>query len=580
MKDKLYHFYGCHKVTDGYLFRVYAPNAKSVSVVGTFNNWDPFQNIMENHQGTFALVIKEAKQYDQYKYLIHTKNKSFYKADPFAFFSEHANNHNSIIYDLHGYTWHDEKWIQSRKHLFSNPVNIYEVHLGSWKGKSTYRELAKELIPYVKEMGFTHLELLPITEHPYDGSWGYQVSGYYSVTSRYGEPKDFMAFVDEAHQQGLGVIIDWVPGHFPKDDYGLIEFDGTFLYEDSDELKQEHKRWGTRVFDYGKRWVKQFLIENAHFFYDVYHIDGIRVDAVASMLYLDYDRTIWRKNKDGGNYHYEAISFIQELNKSIYQEHPYAMMIAEESTAFPKVTSPVHHDGLGFSYKWNMGWMNDTLSYMSNKQKSFNNMTFSFTYAYSENFILPISHDEVVHEKKSLLNKMEGTYDEKFQNIRLYYGYMMTHPGKKLSFMGNEFAQFDEWNHSQGLDWHLLKFPRHFEMQRYYHDLNHFYLQNSALWELDYQPEGFLWVTGEELLIFHRFNRCYDDLLVVLNFQNRNINYHLKTIKNYTLVFNSDEIKYGGNGYDCNVSYEDGILSIFIPALTCLIFKGEIHNKD
>jgi len=575
---RLYHYFGAQKQKVGYSFRVYAPNAESVSVIGAFNNWNENANPMINKNGIFETIIKNAKEFDEYKYVIKTKTNKLFKADPFAFVNQYYGYHNSIIYNLDGYLWNDEKWMDSRNHLFNRPVNIYEVHLGSWKKGLSYLDLIDTLIPYVKKMGYTHIELLPICEHPFYGSWGYQVSGYYSISLRYGYPKDFMAFIDAAHQQGIGIIIDWVPGHFPKDDYGLIEFDGTYLYEDSEELKREHKRWGTRVFDYGKRWVREFLIENAHFFYDVYHIDGIRVDAVASMLYLDYDRKVWVKNKEGGNYHLEAISFIKELNASIYKENPYAMMIAEESTAFPKVTSLVKNGGLGFSYKWNMGWMNDTLKYMQTKE-NINLLTFSFMYAYNENYILPLSHDEVVHLKKSLINKMLGNTFEKFQSLRLYLGYMMTHPGKKLMFMGNEIAQLNEWNHDEELKWELLDNHYHKTFHKYCYELNHFYLKSSELWELDFSQEGFLFITSNEVLAYHRYNNNGEDLLIVLNFQYQNIfKFKLSVNKKYYLVFNSDDIEYGGNGLSCNVVNEKGLLYFNIPALTCLIFKGEVRN--
>lgn len=551
---EIYNYYGCHQINNGYIFRVYAPHAVSVSIIGDFNNWNDTNHKMnKDKDGNYSLFIKGASEYDCYKYVINTGKKSIYKADPFSFYSEYQFNNNSRIYNLDGYQWNDHNWIKKRKHLFSAPVNIYEVHLASWKrdnGYINYKELAKLLIPYVKEMGFTHIELMPITEYPFDGSWGYQVGCYYSVTSRFGEPKDFMFFVDYAHQNDIGIIIDWVPGHFPKDEYGLIEFDGTFLYEDTEELKQEHKRWGTRVFDFGKPWVKKFLISNAHFFYYIYHIDGMRVDAVASMLYLDYDRTKWKKNKYGGNYNLESIDFLKELNICIYQEFPYAMMIAEESTNFAKVTAPVYLGGLGFSYKWNMGWMNDSLKYISNKSRfnKMNYLSFSFLYAYQENYILPISHDEVVHGKKSLLDKMPGDYDVKFSNHRLYYGYMITHPGKKLSFMGNEFGHFIEWDYNKELDWCLLKFPRHQQLKNFYKDLNNFYLKNPCLWELDYHKEGFKWVNGDDLLIYKRFDSKGNELLVIFNFNNYSYyKYKLNLNNNYIEVFNSDDDQYGGN---------------------------------
>jgi len=564
----LYNYYGVHQYKEGYIFRVYAPNAVSVAVIGDFNNWNTNANIMNKDKGgTFSVFVKEAKELDHYKYLIDTGKKQIYKSDPFSFLSEYEYNHNSIIYNLDNYKWNDNEWIQKRDHLFNKPLNIYEVHLGSWKrenGYLNYRNIAEILIPYVKKNGFTHVELMPITEYPYDGSWGYQVSCYYSVTSRFGTPKDFMYFVDFAHQNNIGVIVDWVPGHFPKDDFGLIEFDGTYLYEDHHELRREHKRWGTRVFDFEKPWVKKFLISNAHFFYSIYHIDGIRVDAVASMLYLDYDRDLWQQNIFGGNYNFSAINFLKELNTIIYQAFPYAMMIAEESTDFKKVTTPVYNGGLGFSYKWNMGWMNDSLKFIgeNNRLNNIDKLTFSFLYAYNENYLLPISHDEVVHGKKSLLNKMIGNYDEKFQNHRLYYGFMMTHPGKKLSFMGNEFGQFIEWDYNKELDWFLLEYPKHKMLHLYYRELNHFYLENSPLWELDHEKEGFRWVQGNELLIFKRFNKSNDELLIILNFNSQPFYQYKFSLNNqYVEVFNSDNKKYGGKGI-INKNITNGLVNI------------------
>lgn len=561
--NDLYNYFGCHLNSKGYTFRVYAPNAIKVCLIGEFNNWnEEYSNMNNLGNGVFEILIKNACELDMYKYVIYTKNnQKLYKADPFAFYNDLGEDKNSRVYTLDEYIWHNRSYIKKRHNLFDKPLNIYEVHLGSWKRDENgnylnYRTIADELIPYVKQMGYTHIELMPITEYPYDGSWGYQVTGYFSVTSRFGEPYDFMYLIDKAHHNGLGVIIDWVPAHFPKDFHGLYEFDGSYLYEDSEPLRREHEEWGTRVFDFGKPYVKSFLISSALFFFEMYHIDGIRVDAVASMLYLDYGRKIFKPNKYGNNFNLEAIEFLKELNINVFKNYPYALMIAEESTAYAQVTSPVYAGGLGFSYKWNMGWMNDTLEYMqSNKRHDLHNkMSFSMWYAYNENFILPLSHDEVVHGKKSLLDKMPADYDAKFANLRAYYGYMMTHPGKKLTFMGSEIAQFIEWNYKQGLDWLLLKYPRHNEMQKYFRDLNKFYLKNKPLWELDYDRKGFEWIIendGNDGYIYRRFDRDNNSLIIICNFSDFYKDKYILNINNndnYEELFNSDSIKYGGKG--------------------------------
>lgn len=580
---KAYKDFGCHYTVKGYLFRVYAPNANSVAVIGDFNDWNETRNIMTNEgNGIFSTIIKNVMEQDRYKYHITTKEgKTLYKADPFAFYSEWDNYQNSRVYSLDQFKWKDRLWMSQREHYFNKPMNIYEVHLASWKrgdnnGYLNYRDIADELIPYVKKMGFTHIELMPISEYPYDGSWGYQVMGYYSLTSRFGEPYDFMYFVEKAHRNNIGVIIDWVPGHFPKDECGLIEFDGSYLYEYSEPTKMEHIGWGTRVFDFSKQWVRNFLISNANFFFKMYHIDGIRVDAVASMIYLDYDREHWIPNTYGGNINLEAIEFLQELNVEVFKNNPHAIMIAEESTAYPKITAPVHDGGLGFSFKWNMGWMNDSLSYMEsdNRREVQNKITFSFTYAYSENYILPISHDEVVHGKKSLLDKMPGEYDQKFANMRAYYGYMIAHPGKKLSFMGNEIAQFVEWDYNKSIEWFLLKYPRHKEMQKYYRDLNKIYLDSPQLWELDHSYKGFEWIRGDDLLIFKRFDNKDNELLIVINFTKNYYNeYKLETDDEYEEIINSDHYKYGGNGYINTIVKQEGYIKFSIPSLSFIIFK-------
>lgn len=578
---RAYDFFGCHWTKKGYRFRLYAPNAISVHVVGDFNEWNVTKHPMvKNEHGVFETVIKSAMELDQYKYYIEANGKKYFKADPFAFYGDHQNNKNSRIYSLDEFKWHDRGWKHTRCDCLNKPMNIYEVHLGSWRRDENnhylnYREIADELIPYVKKMGYTHIELMPITEFPYDGSWGYQVSGYFSVTSRFGEPYDFMYFVDLAHHHHIGVILDWVPAHFPKDAEGLYEFDGTFLYEAKEETRREHLEWGTRIFDYGDSWVQSFLISSASFFFDLYHIDGLRVDAVSSMLYLDYNRKKWKPNHLGGNHNLEAIDFLQRLNTHIFLNFPSILMIAEESTAFEKVTTPVHLGGLGFNYKWNMGWMNDTLSFIASKDRyqHHNKITFSFMYAHAENYILPLSHDEVVHGKKSIVDRMPGNYDQKFQHMRTYYGYMMAHPGKKLTFMGNEIAQFIEWDYGKSLDWILLKYPKHTEMQRYFRDIHKLYLHYAPFWELDTKPEGFSWINGERCLIFKRFSNDKKLLFVINFFSEAFINYHIAIETEYELIFFNNETKYGGDGKKGDITISQNKIIIDIQPLSFYIFK-------
>ncbi len=595
-----YEYLGCHYEKNKTIFRVFAPHATSISVVGDFNNWDDKVNVMKriSDEGVWEAEVNNARIFDNYKYQITSFNKRFLKQDPYAYHNETNGGTSSKVYSLDGYNWQDNEWIEDRKNknIYDKPMNIYEVHLGSWKRHKkgyvlNYREIADKLIPYVKRMGFTHIEVLPLTEYPYDGSWGYQVSGYFSVTSRYGTPHDFMYFVEKAHQNNLGIIMDWVPAHFPKDDFALYEFDGTYLYEDSEPTKMEHKGWGTRIFDFKKPEVKSFLISSARFFLEKYHIDGLRVDAVAAMIYLDYDREKWIPNCFGGNYNLEAIDFLKDLNIEMFKHFPNVLMIAEESTAFPKVTYPVYEDGLGFNYKWNMGWMNDTLSYIKVdplfRKYDHNKLTFSMTYAFSENFILPISHDEVVHGKCSLLSKMPGSYEEKFANLRAFYGYMMTLPGKKLLFMGCEFGQFIEWNYKQELDWLLLDYPKHKEIQRYVKDLNTFYLKHSSLFEIENSWDGFTWINADDsnhnCLSYIRRNRQNKELIVIINFSgDMLVNYRLGVRKgSYKEVFNSDLYKYGGENHQnmilvsekvsCNNQKNSIVLNI--PKLSIIILK-------
>ena len=521
---------------DGWRFSVWAPNAVKVSVVGDFNNWDENAHIMENNDGIWTLFIAGLKQFDAYKYAVTARGgKTTLKCDPYGLHFETAPANASKLYDVSGYRWKDRKWMTDRKNYnpYGSPMNIYEVHAGSWRRYAdgnflSYSALADQLIPYVKKMGYTHIELMPLTEYPFEGSWGYQVTGMFAPTSRYGTPKDFMEFVDRCHRAGIGVILDWVLAHFPRDEHGLSMFDGTPLYEYADPRKGEHKEWGTKVYDFGKNEVKSFLISAAMFWFDTYHIDGIRCDAVASMLYLDYGRKDgeWVPNVYGGNYNLEAKEFLQKLNTAILTKHHGVITVAEESTAFPMVTLPAYQGGLGFNFKWNMGWMNDSLHYISLdpffRKDNHKNLTFAITYAYSENYILPISHDEVVHGKCSMINKIPGDYDGKFEGLKAFYGYMMAHPGKKLNFMGNEFAQFIEWNYAQELDWFLLDYPRHRTFRKFMQDLNAFYLENKALWQLDCSYEGFKWIVvddnSQNIVSFVRRAADGEYVICVVNF--------------------------------------------------------------
>ncbi len=572
---RAYNLLGSFPVTQGgqkgVIFRVWAPNAVSVSVTGSFNQWDRSINIMErvSEDGVWEGFVPGIKKFDLYKYSIETVNgRVLMKADPYAYHVQTRPETASQFFPLTGYRWKDQKWMLEKENLniYESPVNIYEIHAGSWKrypdgNVFEYPKLADELISYVREMGYTHIELLPIAEYPLDDSWGYQITGYYAPTSRYGTPIDFMTFIDNCHQAGIGVIIDWVPAHFPKDEAGLYEYDGGPCYEYADQSKQEHKAWGTRVFDYGRNEVRSFLISNALFWFDKYHIDGLRVDAVASMLYLDYGRENgeWRPNKNGGKENLEAIEFFKDLNCAVFHEFPFAMMIAEDSTAWPLVTKPADIGGLGFNFKWNMGWMNDMLEYISMdpiyRKDHQKNITFSFHYAFSENYILPISHDEVVHGKKSLISKMHGEHGLQFAGVRAFLGYMYAHPGKKLLFMGCEFGQFKEWDYKDALDWALLKFPSHGGLKSYVSSLNHFYLDHPPLWEIDYSWEGFSWIANDDntqnIIAFRRMDKKGGELIILCNFSPvKRMNYRIGAPSpgNYIEIFNSDALEFGGVG--------------------------------
>ena len=593
-----YEFMGCHKEKNGFVFRVWAPNAREVSVCGDFNNWDKHSNAMTRvYGGIWEGFVENAKIYDNYKYCIHTQSGDYrLKSDPYGFHMCTRPENASKVYDISGFKWTDAEFEKKKREYkpIEAPVNIYEMHLGSWKKHDdgnyySYIDIAKKLVPYVKKMGYTHIEVMPVSEYPYDPSWGYQVTGYYAPTSRYGTPEDFAKFVDICHKNGIRVILDWVGAHFPKDENGLMEFDGGFCYEYSDPLKNEHPDWNTRIFDYGRNEVMSFLISNVVFWQKMYHIDGIRVDAVASMLYLDYGKQDgqWRANIYGGNHNLEAIEFLKRLNQAAFEYNPGVMMIAEESTAFPMITKPAYDGGLGFNFKWNMGWMNDMLDYMSAdplfRKGRHNNLTFSLTYAFSENFILPLSHDEVVHGKCSLINKMPGDYETKFNNLRAFYGYMMAHPGKKLLFMGGEFAQFIEWDYAKELDWMLLDYDAHKNMQKYVKDLNTFYLSHPEFWENDKDWEGFNWIIPDDyaqsIVAFIRTDRKGNKVVVVCNFcpvERKGYCIGVPEEGTYKCVMNSDKTIYGGNTSRlCRAKTKkkqmhgyDNIIELTIPAMS------------
>ena len=604
---------GAHRQLNGKTnFCTWAPHAAAISVVGDFNGWDAAANPMTrlNEQGLWGATVELAHDYDCYKYQITTANgRTLYKADPFAFHTQTPPENASKIYRLAGYRWHDAEWMTERaaQDARSLPVNIYELHIGSWRRNAdgnyySYLQLAEELPTYLTEMGYTHVELLPPTEYPYDGSWGYQVTGYYAPSSRYGTPHDFMALVDALHEAGIGVIMDWVPAHFPKDEFGLYEYDGACCYEYSDPTKWEHKDWGTRVFDFGRTEVQSFLTSSANFWAHTYHIDGIRVDAVASMLYLDYGRQEgeWRPNINGGRENLEAVAFLRKLNSAVLSEHPGFLMIAEESTAWPLVTRPPEIGGLGFNFKWNMGWMNDTLFYTSLDPyfRSYNHdkLTFSMMYAFSENFVLPISHDEVVHGKGSLLNKMPGDYNQKFAGLRTFMGYMMTHPGKKLLFMGCEFGQFIEWDYHKQLDWMLLDYESHRKTKDYIRALNHYYLAHPALWQVEDNWDGFRWLNADDntrsVITYYRADEKGKKSLVLCNFAaSRWEDYRMGVPEagTYRVALCSEEEQYGGAGFDRETLYRSEeqplgqwahSITLDVPPLSCMILEPINTEKE
>ena len=565
----------------GASFAVWAPNAKRVSVVGDFNDWDGRRHPMRLRieGGLWEIFLPGITELTHYKYEVLAADSGIQlKSDPMAFFGQHGTQTASLVFDLKRYSWGDHEWMQKRAadDLYHKPMSVYEVHLGSWKRipeqgnrPKSYRELADDLIPYVKSMNFTHIELMPVSEHPFDGSWGYQVTGYFAPTSRFGNPDEFREFVDRCHQAGLGVLLDWVPGHFPKDAFGLAKFDGTALYEHADPRQGEHQDWGTLIFNYGRPEVKNFHIANALFWLDQYHIDGLRVDAVASMLYLDYSRKPWAwvPNKYGGRENLEAIDFMQDLNRICYEKHPGTTIIAEESTAWPGVSKPTDVGGLGFGFKWNMGWMNDSLRYMEedpiHRKYHHGDATFSMLYAYDENFVLVLSHDEVVHGKGSLINKMPGDRWQKFANLRMFLSWMWMHPGKKLLFMGCEFGQWHEWRHDSSLDWHLFLGEEHSGLQKLVKDLNHLYTSRSALYAKDHEPGGFHWLDANDadnsIFAFVRSSSDGDKVTVLVNatpVTRPGYRVGVGEAGSYRELLNSDAPNYAGSGVSAGAGFQ------------------------
>lgn len=604
-----YKLLGSHTTNEnpGTIFRVWAPEAKNVHVVGDFNGWEKnrmYEMKKISDGGIWELFIPTIQPGELYKYLITTKgNKELYKSDPYAFSSQTKSDTASIVYNINKYIWRDTNWQVYKKsiNLYEIPINIYELNLSSWKRKEngnlyTYREIANSLITHIKEHYFTHIELMPVMEYPFDGSWGYQVTGYYAPTKRFGEPDDLKYLIDECHLNGIGVILDWVPAHFPKDAHGLYMFDGSCLYEYEEPWLRENNNWGTHKFNYGKTEVQSFLISNAMFWIEEYHADGLRVDAVSSMLYLDYDKNQgeWAPNIYGGNENLEAMAFLKKLNESIFKLHPDTMMIAEESTAWPMVTKPVYLGGLGFNFKWNMGWMNDILEYMETdsflRKYKHKNITFSLHYAFSENFILPLSHDEVVHGKKSIIDKMPGPYEEKFANVRALLGFMIAHPGKKLNFMGYEIGQFIEWNYNKEIEWFMKNYEYHNKLNIYIKVLNEFYLNNSELWEIDYSWDGFKWISNDDyeqnIIAFKRINKKGDELIAVVNFSPvERQNYLIGADDGiYKEVFNTNFLEFGGTGSgnkgeifssSGRMHGYDSYISLTVPPLSVIFLKKD-----
>ncbi|MDR3071982.1 MAG: 1,4-alpha-glucan branching protein GlgB [Clostridiales Family XIII bacterium] len=564
---RAYDFFGSRYVAEekAWFFAVWAPNAKRVSIVGEFNQWNTIAHPMLRYKGIWVLFVPEAKENDLYKYYIDgADGSSAYKTDPCSLFCEKSSGTASRTWSSGGYAWSDSEYLEARRKvdLLHSPVSIYELHIGSWRKEKneehpSYVQVAKELVSYVKDMGFTHVEIMPINEYPFDGSWGYQVTGYFAITSRFGTPKDFMCFVDTLHAAGIGVIVDWVPAHFPKDAHGLAKFDGSWLYEHENPLRREHPQWGTYIFNYSRPEVVSFLLSSAHLFFDVYHLDGIRVDAVSSMLYLDYGRDgAFVCNEEGGNIDHDAEEFIRRFNEILLTEYPGTITIAEESTAYPLVTKPPYDGGLGFLFKWNMGFMHDTLDYLKvdpiYRKGHHEKMTFSMHYAFSENFILAYSHDEVVHGKASMIDKMYGSYDEKFASLRTLYAYLFAHPGKKLLFMGDEFAQFVEWNYKKELEWFLLHYDSHAGMQVFLRELNKIYREHGALYEKDNGWDGFEWLNVDDrahsVFAFRRIGKT-ESIVCVFNFTPVERNAYFVALPGegrLTRILNSDQTAYGG----------------------------------
>lgn len=639
ISEKIYEFLGCHlKIKNnikGASFKVWAPHAREVKVVGEFNNWNGSTHVMrfDFQSGIWSLFIPGIKEGDIYKFEITSREgKKFLKADPMAFYSEIRPHTASVVMDVFkNYPWEDEAWLEKRKtwNSYESPVNIYELHLGSWKKKPlseikkfdkedkyksaeelklesgfyNYQEIAKKLVPYIKEMGYTHIEIMPLAEHPLDASWGYQTTGYYSITSRYGTPDQFKFLVNECHKNDIGVILDWVPGHFCKDSHGLYHFDGEPLYEYNEEIRFENRGWGTANFNLSKPEVRNFLISNAVFLYEIYHIDGIRADAVSNIIYLEYGQSEIHglKNKYGGDEDLEAIEFIKDLNKVIFKNIKNPLMIAEEATSWPLVTRPPYIGGLGFNYKWNMGWMNDMLKYMEldpiHRKYNHNLVTFSIMYSFSENYILSISHDEVVHGKKSLLDKMSGNYEQKFPSLRTFYGFMYTHPGKKLLFMGGEIGQFMEWRFYEELEWKMLKYPLHDSIKTYVRDLNHLYKEEKSLWELDCSWEGFKWIDpsncSQGIISYIRKSKDPKDYLVIIcNFtpvKYERFKVGVPRITDYIEIFNSDKDIYGGKNILNEGILEPNLQGILdmpyslvldIPPLATIVLKPIWAKKE